>query len=427
MSRLFLSPMAPLRVFLVHESMASLFRSMVHVAFAIYLVRSVGLDPFQLVLVGTTLELTYFLCQVPTGIVADVYSRRWSVIVGLLLVGAGFVLLGLLPVVLAVFAIQIVCGVGEAFIDGALQAWVADEIPEADLSRVLLRGGQFGTAGGVVGTIGGVGFGLLDLWMPIAAGGAGLVGLGLWLIPAMTEHGWTPPPRTANAGWRGRAFAPMRGTLVDGWRLVRGSTLLVSLLAVGVIAGASSEAWDRLWEAHLLAEFAFPSFGGWPPIVWFGIIGLVGSGIGFVGTEVVLRRVPTGGHHQAARALLAITGVLLVATVLFAVAGTFPLALGALWVSGLARTLRGPIFDAWLNRHAESRIRATVLSLGSQADAFGQMTGGPMIGGLGSLFGIRVAIAATGLALAPAMALFARLGRSDQPEVVPVRATAAES
>ena len=41
-----------------------------------YQVQTVGLNPFQLVLVGTVLELTAFLAEVPTGIVADIYSRH---------------------------------------------------------------------------------------------------------------------------------------------------------------------------------------------------------------------------------------------------------------------------------------------------------------------------------------------------------------
>jgi hypothetical protein len=46
-----------------------------------------GLNPLQLVLVGTVLEATAFLAEIPTGVLADVYSRRWSVIVGGPLVG----------------------------------------------------------------------------------------------------------------------------------------------------------------------------------------------------------------------------------------------------------------------------------------------------------------------------------------------------
>ena len=50
---------------------------------AIYRVEVVGLDVFQLVFLGTVLEATVFLFEIPTGVVADVYSRRLSVIIGI--------------------------------------------------------------------------------------------------------------------------------------------------------------------------------------------------------------------------------------------------------------------------------------------------------------------------------------------------------
>ena len=62
-----------------------------------YQVTVVGLDPFQLVLVGTVLEVTCFLFEVPTGIVADVYSRRRSILIGVALIGCAYVLEGAIP------------------------------------------------------------------------------------------------------------------------------------------------------------------------------------------------------------------------------------------------------------------------------------------------------------------------------------------
>ena len=48
----------------------------------VYRIETVGLDAFQLVILGTILEITIFSCEVPTGVVADTVSRRLSVIIG---------------------------------------------------------------------------------------------------------------------------------------------------------------------------------------------------------------------------------------------------------------------------------------------------------------------------------------------------------
>ncbi len=47
----------------------------------IYRFTVAGLTPFQLVVVGTAMEAAVFVSEIPTGVVADLYSRRWSVII----------------------------------------------------------------------------------------------------------------------------------------------------------------------------------------------------------------------------------------------------------------------------------------------------------------------------------------------------------
>ena len=56
-------------------------------------------------------------------------------------------------------------------------------------------------------------------------------------------------------------------------------------------------------------------------------------------------------------------------------------------------------------------MRATVLSITSQADAVGQWTGGPAIGLIGNVFSIRAALVAGSLCMAPALALYRRAAR----------------
>ena len=77
----------------------------------VYQVETVGLGPLELVLVGTILELTAFLFEIPTGVVADLKSRRLSIIIGYALIGAGFVLEGSIPLFWAVAVAQVLWGV----------------------------------------------------------------------------------------------------------------------------------------------------------------------------------------------------------------------------------------------------------------------------------------------------------------------------
>ncbi|HAY85064.1 MAG TPA: hypothetical protein DCY42_09115, partial [Chloroflexi bacterium] len=108
----------------------------------IYRVNVVGMDVLQLVLLGTVLETSVFLFEVPTGVVADLYSRRLSVIIGTFLMGLGFMLEGALPVVAIVMLAQLVWGFGWTFISGARSAWITDEVGVERAGKLFMRAQQ---------------------------------------------------------------------------------------------------------------------------------------------------------------------------------------------------------------------------------------------------------------------------------------------
>jgi DHA3 family tetracycline resistance protein-like MFS transporter len=373
------------------------------------------MNPLQLVLVGTTLEVTCFLFQVPTGVIADLYSRRLSVVAGEILVGVGFVVEGLAPLFVAILVAEVVRGIGETCIDGALQAWIADEHGEQQLERVFLRGGQVAAVAWVVGPLAAAGLATVDLRLPILLGAVLMIGLGLVLRAAMPETGFAPAPRAEHRSLRA-AGRSMATTTREASSLVRARPVLTLLLAVGVIYGAFSEGYDRLWEAQFLTTLSLPAIGSLDPVVWFGLFGAGSAAIGVVASEVVLRHVAVRGDARTARLLFWINAALAIGVVAFGLAPSFGVALAAFWLINLARALYWPIAGAWLNRQADSRVRATVISAQSQADALGQLAGGPAIGAVGTLFGMRAAITAAGLLLSPALLLYGRaMRRRDVP------------
>jgi hypothetical protein len=89
-------------------------------------------------------------------------------------------------------------------------------------------------------------------------------------------------------------------------------------------------------------------------------------------------------------------------------ATNFRLAVLAYLVATICRTTGGPIYTAWINQSLEPRSRATVLSIASQTDALGQITGGPALGWVGNTVSLRTAIAAASALLLPTLPLFAR-------------------
>ena len=170
-----------------------------------------------------------------------------------------------------------------------------------------------------------------------------------------------------------------------------------------------SESYDRLWQAHVIRDVGLPSVGGFEPIVWFGGFALVGLLLAIVIAQPLERRLADVEPVKLARTLFRLDVLLLLSSLVFALAGSLWLAMLGSYTLFVARNLANPIFSAWLNRSIdESSVRATVISITNQADAVGQWTGGPALGAVGNVFGLRAALCAGAACLLPALALYRR-------------------
>jgi MFS family permease len=254
-------------IYLLGAGAYGIYSRMIFTVIAVYYIVVVRVNPLQLILIGTVLEVAEFVWEVPTGMLADTYGRRFAVIAGTFLFGFSYVFQGLMPLFAAILALEAIRGIGNACISGALAAWIAQEVGEGRVGRVFARGAQVRQAGGLVGIGLSVGLASIRLDLPILIGGGLGVALSLFLLIFMPEHhSYRRAPRGSGS------LHAMRHTLRDALRCVRGRPVLVVLLVVAACYGASSEGIDRLWEAHLLAGFTFPPLGAHKPVVWFGII-----------------------------------------------------------------------------------------------------------------------------------------------------------
>lgn len=405
-----------LRVFYGMEFFDTLGAQAAFTVWAVYLVQDVGVNPLELVLLGTVSEIAVFLFEVPTGVVADTYSRRLSIIVGMILSGAAIVVLGLVAVYWVIVIAAILRGIGGTFMSGAWEAWITDEHGVEGIGRVFLRGNQFSYLGAIVGAGLGVLIATQDLGAGIVFGGAVSVATGIACIFVMPEHGFIRRPVEE----RTSPLRSMRRTAVTGGRLVRGHNVLLLIVGITFFAGAASEGLDRLWEAHLILDVGLPKLWGLDPVVWFGVFNIVGLAAGIVITSFLVPRFEHADNAKLAKALLWLTVLLSVTVVLFGLATSFVLASIAYLVARLARRLKDPLYVTWLNKNVEdSSVRATVNSIASQSDAIGEVAGGPAIGVVGTVGSLRAALVATGLLLTPAIALYARALRrgGSEPEL----------
>jgi len=390
------------------------------VVVAVYLVRELNLSPLELILMGTVMEAAVFLFEVPTGVVADTYSRRLSLIVGYVGRGVAGMLVGAVSAPWAIIALWGFWGLFYTFTSGAYEAWITDEVGVEKVGRLFLRGARVRYAGAFLGLVLQVAIGVVSLRAGVIAGGAITAACGLLCIFFMPETGFRRRPRAE----RGSPLTALRSTALSGARYAWAAPVILLLVSVELFMGMSSEAFDRLKEAHFLRDVGLPVVGDLDAVVWFGIFWLAGMVLGFFAIGRVLKRFERGGRRVVTSSLFAFTLIEMAAMLVFALTGSTWVAIGALLAVFLARDLAGPLYTIWLNEQiTDSSVRATVLSISGQANAIGQAGGGPALGVIGNVWGIRAALAAGAFVIAPALALYGRAiahqGREPELEELP--------
>jgi MFS transporter, DHA3 family, tetracycline resistance protein len=419
-----------LRIYLVTQGIGSVLFTLTWTIQAVYFIQTVHMDPLQLVLVGTTLEATIFLFEVPTGVVADTYSRRLSVIIGTFLWGFAFLIEGAFPFFATVLISQVVMGLGFTFNSGAAEAWLAGELGDANIGSAFLKSAQIGRIATIGAIIAGVGLASIQLNIPIIITGIGWLGVAVYEIIAMPETGFS---RHSESEEEREGMGAMLKTFRQGSRIVRASSVLVLFLVLAVFTGASSEGMDRLSEAHFLNNLTFPELGNLQPVVWFGMFDLALLALSFIVTESYRKRIDTNNHSLVARIVIVSSGLQIAGIVAFALAGSFWWAVAAYLGMRFFRGLAAPLFSTWLTQSIDPRVRATVLSMVSQSDAIGQTVGGPVLGWIGTAISIPAALVTSAVLLVPALPLVAAARRrvlvqpassEGEPESVPTAVAA---
>jgi DHA3 family tetracycline resistance protein-like MFS transporter len=426
---------SPYRLYLVLETGTSFLLGITNATIAVYWVTTGRLNPLQLLLLGTALELSYFLLQLPTGVLADMISRRLCVLAGLFILGLGLVMQGLSPSFANLVTAQVVLGLGFALNSGALEAWVADELgggtEAADgagpdrMTRVYMRATQLGLIGTIAGSLlsGVIALGGLEL--PLLTGGCLICLLAVAVAFVMPERHFRPAPRAGGVA----ALARRSGSLLAGQtraahRAIVAVPGLLLLFGMTLCTGMWSESFDRLWGAFLIRDIGFPRLGGLQPAMWFSLLACAIALLGLGSTEFARRRADRLGPQSLAGGLMVVTVGIGAGVVAMATARVFAVAVAAYLVVSALRPVIAPLIDGWMVTRIDPAVRATALSAGEMFDSGGQIIGGPVFGVIGTLTSIRIALLAGAAALAPAIACLAAASGRIRPRA-PERSQAA--
>ena len=389
------------KTYLLFSAITAMCFSLVATVMIVYHIEIVHLNPLQLILVGTTLELACFIFEIPTGIVADVYSRKLSIVIGGVLTGVGFILEGSISSFIFVLVAQIVWGLGSTFISGSLEAWIAEEEKNKDLDEIYIKGAQAGQIGSVIGIVLSTVIANLSVRLPIIVSGVLFIILALFLWLYMPENNFKPSvPGDLNT------FKKMVYTFKSGLKFVKSKSIIMILLAVTLFYGLSSEGYDRLSNAHFLQDTTLPKLGNLSSVTWFGIFGILGMILSFIVMHFMAKNLKNEDNRKNGKLLLCINILYISSMLIFALTRNFSLMLIAYLATNTFRIINEPIFSAWLNGHIDDNSRATVLSINGQMNSLGQILGGPIIGIIATNISVSIGIVCTSLLVAPVLVLY---------------------
>jgi MFS family permease len=350
------------------------------------------------------------LFEVPTGIVADMWGRRVSFLLGTLTLALSTGLYVLLWQIEAPFwqwaVVSVMLGLGFTFFSGATEAWLVDALQETGydgtLETVFGRGQVLAGIGMLTGSVaGGYLAQLTNLGVPFVLRAAVLLVMFVIAFVLMRDIGFTPKRD-------GRPLTEMKNIVANsvryGWRIPPVKYLMLAGLFTGGVG---------IYVFYALQPYLLDLYGD-PQA--YGIAGLAAAIV--AGSQIAgglltahVRRL----FRQRTSALIAAEVVAAGAIVLIGLIRNFWIALALIVLWGLLAAAAMPIRQAYLNGLIPSRQRATILSFDSLMGSSGGVVAQPLLGRAADLWGYPASYVISGVLSGLAIPLVARARSQKAP------------
>lgn len=351
--------------FYVHSLLLNL--SKVIMPFYVLYFLSIGFSFFQIALIGTVRSVVSLLFEIPTGAIADIYGRKTSVIIGYFLTSISLVIVILTKNFYFLTVIFAMNALFETLISGADDAWAVDLAEKSSnnlTDNYFLKKRVFRNIGMIIAPlIAGVvisHYGMTNLWLIY---GVGIFIATFFLIFAKNINNRDTKENEIEDYKNVFTHAHKTWEFIKNHKII--SLLFLAIFVFFVVEEITSLIWTPYLQSHGLS---LPQIG-----YLFSLI----AGLGVL-TPLIMGKILKDESRLSI--LLATTLVYAIALILAGLYSSLLFISIIFVVTYNLEEIIQPLEDSVLNRHIQSKIRATALSLKSVVMSLASIIGAPIAG-----------------------------------------------
>ncbi len=341
--------------------------------------RHYQINLFQIALLAAVFEASILLFEMPTGMVADIYGRRISVILSTAFSLTSGIIFIFFPFLAGFIVAEIIGGLGETLRSGALEAWLVDSLKhegkEEKQKSAFAQGTKFKIAGNLLGLILGgylAWFNMKLVWIPFTV--VFLI-LCLFLILKMKEE-YTIEKKVSD-----KIISKFSETIKQSLNVLRSQKLILALIVLALFSEFSFETISQFWQVHFDENLSIPA-------QYFGWILAIAS----ILTILFIDKVTSFSEKFKGEisSLIILEFLFLVSLLLIAMIGSPLLTVIFFILLQSFVSFKEPLFLDLYNKHIPSSQRATLLSFQSLVGSGGEVLAGLCIGVVAQKFGLRI-------------------------------------
>ena len=360
--------------------------------------RGAGLDEFWVNMVNVCFFVTITICEIPTGLFADILGRKGSFVISCFMETVAFAIYGVSRSFGGFVLAECIGAVGKTFANGAFDAWLVDSLKETgekfDLLKIFARRSLVSRSAVIIAAIVGGWLGDIALNIPFFATSGLYAVSGLLALVLMKETYFERKKFSFMSG-----LSEMREGFSKSLVFVRQDADFRFLLIAGAVQMFAFMAPNMEWQ-KVFSNLGFNN----------SLNGMIGA---VINVAIILGVMLSGqidrcvkGEKKQLTFTLVLTGICIALTVSFV--NICPVLI-FFFLHEVGRGMCGPIMDSYTHHCiTSSKERATLSSFGSMVGHFGGALGLLVSGLIAKYMGITSAWIVSGTVLVLATLLVAK-------------------